>query len=81
MKKRHTNIERIVLAHLSGELVLDPLSHLGAALLIEPAEALHLSDDPFTLALLREDPSETDIICGAPERKVQQEEYPRCGPR
>ena len=76
-----TYIERIVLPHLTRELLLDPLPHLGATLLIEPAQALNLSDDPFPLALLCEDPCETDIVGRSPEGEVTQEENLRCAPR
>ena len=71
-----TNIEGVVLAHFACELPLDPLPHLGLALFIEPAKTLHFSDNPFTLALLRENPSETEVVRASPEREVKEEEYP-----
>src|ERR1700749_4095439 len=69
-----THIERVVLAHLTNELGLDPVAHDGAADGVKPATLLHLPHDPLFLALLGEDPTEACIVRRPPKRKVEKEE-------
>lgn len=70
-----THIERIIFSHLVHQLFPDPLPDSRMALLIKPAESLHLLHDPFLLALLREDPTETCVIRRAPKCEIKDEKY------
>lgn len=76
---KNPHVERVVFPHLAFELVSDPCSHLGAAFLVQPTQLLDLSDNPFLLALLRQDPSKASVICRSPEREVENKEDPRHG--
>jgi hypothetical protein len=69
-----TDIKRIILAHLPGQLRADPSSHSWSAIRIKPAHSLYLFYDPPFLALLCQDPSKSSIICRSPESKVEKEE-------
>lgn len=69
-----TNIEGIILAHFSSQLLTDPVSHLWHTLLVQPTEPLDFFDDPFLLALFGEDPAQPYVIGGSPQGEVEKEE-------
>lgn len=71
------HIERVVFSHLALELVSDPSTHLGAAFLVQPTKLLDLPDNPFLLALLRQDPTKPSVVCSSPEREVENKEDSR----
>jgi len=66
-----THIERVILAHLTGKLGTNPVSHGWFAILIKPSQSLNLSNDPLFLALFREHPTQTSIVRGAPKREIE----------
>lgn len=75
-----THIKRIILAHLSSELVPNPIFHMRTALRIKPPQPLDLPNDPFPFALFRKNPAKTSIICCSPEGKVEEKESLSCVP-
>lgn len=70
-----TDIKFIILAHLTHKLFPNPLPHLRAAVPIKPTKLLYFTHDPSLLALPCKDPTETQVIHPAPERKVGEEKY------
>ena len=76
-----TYIKRIIFAHLVLKLFANPLPDCRTRFCVKPAAFLNLLDDPFLLALLCEDPRETDIVGCSPEGKVAQKENLRCASR
>lgn len=54
------------------ELFPDPLAHCRVAFLVEPTEALDLSNNPFFLALLCEYSAKAPVIRCTPECEVEE---------
>lgn len=71
--RNFTNVERIILAHLAGELVSNPVTNSRTPVSIKPSSPLDFSNDPFLLTLFSEHPTEPSIISTSPERKVEKE--------